>query len=447
VAGGGTDIWGTADQFQFASQSFTGDGSLTALVSGVQNTDPWAKAGVMFRASADPAAPFADLLATSGQGVSFEWRSTTGGSASSVTIPGVTVPVWVRLVRSGDTFTGSYSTDDLTWTPIGTPQIIAMSPTVLAGLAVTAHNNARLNTATFAQVVLAAPASQLVVVAGAANPDIAGTPFDVTVLAEDPNGNVDPTYTGTVHFTSADPYGATLPADYTFQPGDQGQVTFAGGAALYTAGTWDVTATDTASGFTGTVYVNVQAAPAIAFQVLAPASAPSGTPFDVTIIATDPYGNTDTNYQGTVHFSTSDGDPRVVLPGDYAFQPSDQGQVTFPGGVTLFTPGNQTLTATDTVSSITGSSIVTVTTAPLSGQDNFLSNGTATEALATSGQALSLPASLAMVETEGMAEKQEMVRVDRFFLAHRDNQAPAFDLVLDPTNGSSATDMQVTAEG
>jgi hypothetical protein len=195
----------------------------------------------------------------------------------------------------------------------------------------------------------------------AGNPDFAGTPFDVTVTAQDAFGNTATGYRGTVHFSSADPFGATLPGDYAFKAGDAGVHTFPGGATLFTAGTWDVTATDTQSGITGTASVTVQAAPAVALQVVAPSTATSGTPFDVTVIAVDPYGNTDTNYQGTITFSTSDGDPGVVLPPDYSFQPSDAGMVTFPGGVTLITLGDQTLTATDTVSGITGSSTVTVT--------------------------------------------------------------------------------------
>jgi hypothetical protein len=157
VAGGGSDIWNTSDQFHFASEHLAGDGSIVARVTSVQNTDPWAKAGVMFRDSADPSAPFVDVVATPGQGVSFQWRSAAGGNPSFVAIPGVTAPVWVRLVRSGNAFSGYYSTDGVTWTQIGTTQTIAMSTTALAGLAVTAHNNALLNTATFANVSLTTP--------------------------------------------------------------------------------------------------------------------------------------------------------------------------------------------------------------------------------------------------------------------------------------------------
>jgi regulation of enolase protein 1 (concanavalin A-like superfamily) len=154
VAGGGADIGGTADQFHLAAQSYTGDGSFTAQVTGVQNTDPGAKAGVMFRDSADPGAPFADVVATPGNGVAFQWRDTPGAVPNSVNIPGLSAPVWVQLVREGDAFSAFYSTDGVTWTQLGATQTITMSPTALAGLAVTAHNNAALNAATFTNVSL-----------------------------------------------------------------------------------------------------------------------------------------------------------------------------------------------------------------------------------------------------------------------------------------------------
>ncbi len=208
--------------------------------------------------------------------------------------------------------------------------------------------------------VVAAAADHFAITTSAADPDVAGTPFDVTVTAQDAYGNTATDYTGTVTFSSGDPYGATLPADYTFQPSDQGTATFVGGVTLYTAGTWDVTATDTNNGISGSAYVNVIAAPAVAFQVLTPATVASGTPFDVMVLAVDAYGNTDPNYQGTITFSTSDPDPGVVLPPDYTFQPSDQGMATFAGGVTLMTPGDQTLTVTDTDSGIAGTTSVTV---------------------------------------------------------------------------------------
>jgi hypothetical protein len=65
-----------------------------------------------------------------------------------------------------------------------------------------------------------------------------------TLTAYDQNYNVATGYTGTVHFTSSDG-AATLPADYTFTPGDAGVHTFNGGFTMRTAGAQFVTFTDT----------------------------------------------------------------------------------------------------------------------------------------------------------------------------------------------------------
>jgi hypothetical protein len=211
---------------------------------------------------------------------------------------------------------------------------------------------------------------------------IAGNVFDVTVTALDDNGNVVPGYRGTVTFSSGDPYGASVPSNYTFTASDQGSVTFYQATALYTAGTYDVTATDVSSGITGSDYIYVVAAPATGLYIQAPSSAGSGSAFDVTVYATDPYGNVDTNYQGTITWTSTDTDPNVVLPADYQFQTTDQGQVTFPGGVTLITQGDQFITATDTSdNTITGSADVTVTAGPSASSSHGHGNAALTLAL------------------------------------------------------------------
>jgi hypothetical protein len=100
------------------------------------------------------------------------------------------------------------------------------------------------------------------------------------------------------------------------------------------------------------------------FLITVAPTAVSGTPFDITLTALDLYGNLDTNYQGTVTFSTTDPDTGVVLPADYTFTTGDNGVHTFSGGVTLVTVGDQTLTVTDTASGITGSATITVGPGP-----------------------------------------------------------------------------------
>ena len=72
------------------------------------------------------------------------------------------------------------------------------------------------------------------------------------------------------------------------------------------------------------------------------------------------FGQTAFGYTGTVTFSTTDPDPGVVLPPDYTFTASDQGTHTFSGGITLMTPGDEMLTATDSASGFSASTVVTV---------------------------------------------------------------------------------------
>jgi len=62
----------------------------------------------------------------------------------------------VRLVRSGNTFTGYTSADGVTWTQIGATSITIAS-TISSGLAVCAHDNTQLNTSTLDNVTVSAP--------------------------------------------------------------------------------------------------------------------------------------------------------------------------------------------------------------------------------------------------------------------------------------------------
>ncbi len=163
VAGGGADIYGKADQFNFANETVSGSQTILAKVTGITNTNAWAKAGVMFRDSTAPGSIFADVVATEAQGVSFQWRSVTGGSASRTTVAGIPAPspakpIWVKLVKSSNTFTAFYSTNGSSYMQIGVGQSFAFtSNNFLAGLAVTAKNNTKLNTATFTDVTVTAP--------------------------------------------------------------------------------------------------------------------------------------------------------------------------------------------------------------------------------------------------------------------------------------------------
>ncbi len=157
VSGGGADIWGAADQFNYASTSMGGDGTMVANVTSLQNSDPgsgWSKAGLMFRTDSTAGSANVSIVQSYGNGVSFQWRSTAGGGSSFTAVGGINPPTWLKLVRANATnFTGFYSTDGTTWVQVSS-QSVTMNGNVLAGLDVTAHNNAALNTATFTNVTV-----------------------------------------------------------------------------------------------------------------------------------------------------------------------------------------------------------------------------------------------------------------------------------------------------
>jgi hypothetical protein len=151
VSGAGADIYDTSDGFQFVYQPWNGDGQLVARVTGVPNTNPYAKAGVMFREALTASARHAFMLVTAAQGTGFERRRTN--SAVTAWTPGamVSAPYWIKLVRNGTAFTSYASPDGATWTVVGS-DTISMAPGIYAGLAVTSHTTTNLNTSTFDNV-------------------------------------------------------------------------------------------------------------------------------------------------------------------------------------------------------------------------------------------------------------------------------------------------------
>jgi regulation of enolase protein 1 (concanavalin A-like superfamily) len=154
VAAAGVDIWGTSDQFRLVYQPLTGDGEVIARVASLQNTNTWAKAGVMMRETLGADSRHALAVVTPGNGVAFQRRSATGGESLTTPGPAVTAPYWVRLVRAGSTFAAYVSSNGSSWTLVGSDSI-AMSSTILVGLAVTSHSASTLTTATFTNVSVA----------------------------------------------------------------------------------------------------------------------------------------------------------------------------------------------------------------------------------------------------------------------------------------------------
>jgi len=140
MAAAGVDIWATADEFHFAHKEFSGAAAIIAKVESVENTDPFAKAGVMIRDTLEANSRNVALLVTPENGVRFQYRKTAGMSTDRYFAEGITAPQWVKLERTtGGLVRAFYSADGSTWTLLNMT-VVSMDMPVYIGLALTSHN-------------------------------------------------------------------------------------------------------------------------------------------------------------------------------------------------------------------------------------------------------------------------------------------------------------------
>lgn len=153
VSGAGS-LGGRNDKLNFAWQTMSGDGSITARITELENTGGSARVGVMIR----------DTLASNSRHVfigldgnsTYRWVRRTGfngNTSTSTSGSGIVPATWVRLVRSGERITAYKSPDGSTWTEIGS-LVAALPENCYAGLAVSSGSDEFLNTSKFAEVTV-----------------------------------------------------------------------------------------------------------------------------------------------------------------------------------------------------------------------------------------------------------------------------------------------------
>lgn len=158
VTAAGTDIWSSADQFHFVYQLVSGDVDIVARVASLQNTNAWAKAGIMIRESLTAGSRHHSLFATPSNGWPYQYRSVAGSTSFSESGPAGQPPGWVRLTRAANVVKAYTSPDGQNWT-IESTQTVTLPTSVYVGLAVTSHNASQRTTATFSNVTVGRPSS------------------------------------------------------------------------------------------------------------------------------------------------------------------------------------------------------------------------------------------------------------------------------------------------
>jgi uncharacterized repeat protein (TIGR03806 family) len=145
-------LGGVSDSCRYVSQTLTGDGEIRLRVNS-QSPGTNSQTLVMIRDSLSAGSPMA---AVSVKGTSGEYaflRRFSSGGATTTSISAATSPArWVRIVRTGGTFTAYKSYDGIAWFDIGSSNI-AMGASIRIGFAAVSGFNTSTNTAFVDNVV------------------------------------------------------------------------------------------------------------------------------------------------------------------------------------------------------------------------------------------------------------------------------------------------------
>jgi len=143
-------VGGAEDQFHFQYQQQNGDFDVCVRVAGLSLSDIWAQAGLMARETLGMNSRFAASLTTPAMnGCFFEWRDLVGGEAARTgAFPANYPDTWLRLQRTGNTFTGYASYDGQTWSPLGS-QTLMLSNQLYLGLVAASHTGSQATEAVF----------------------------------------------------------------------------------------------------------------------------------------------------------------------------------------------------------------------------------------------------------------------------------------------------------
>ncbi|BCL84595.1 hypothetical protein ccbrp13_70600 [Ktedonobacteria bacterium brp13] len=147
----GPDGEAVIDKFYFVHQPLAGDGSITVRITSlsglitypppkhdqiVRGVVPWAKVGVMIKASTKQGSAYAAVMVTGSHGARMQYNFTQDIAGLPGGVSGQS-PRWLRLTREGSTLTGYESTDGAQWTRVGTAHLTGLPATVQIGFFVT----------------------------------------------------------------------------------------------------------------------------------------------------------------------------------------------------------------------------------------------------------------------------------------------------------------------
>ena len=151
ITGGGENIWGEKDAFQFLWKKDSGDLNLTTKIRWIgDGKNAHRKAGWMIRQSLTPDSPYVDAVIHGDGLTSLQFRKTKGGPTEEIQSQ-IPSPAFLRLERHGEVFSLYICEDGKAFQPVGSV-CVALEDPVYVGLAVCSHDDTTTETAIFSQV-------------------------------------------------------------------------------------------------------------------------------------------------------------------------------------------------------------------------------------------------------------------------------------------------------
>lgn len=198
VKGAGADIpvpvLQSKDAFHFAFQQLSGNITIIARITAMDETDPAARAGIMFRESLNDDARFTGLFMQPNNRIASTWRGAAAWSKTNISWnnpPGGYLdhyvagrPYWLKMEKTGSRITAYHSFDSISWTCLSAVEIPMAEP-LFVGLCVSSHNTSSLNTAVFDGVSITntSPAGAPVISSATADTAVLGTAFSYAIGA------------------------------------------------------------------------------------------------------------------------------------------------------------------------------------------------------------------------------------------------------------------------
>jgi hypothetical protein len=160
IQGAGSDVGGAADSFRYVYRGLTNSGQITARWASLYPGGTLDKVGLMMRETTNANSKMVALLYDEDNSFNCLRLPRRASAGANAVYPGTSgpagtqAPLWLRLARTNDVFSGYYSNDGTNWMLLASVTNVGTPSAILAGMEICSRNTNWLGTAVFDNVSL-----------------------------------------------------------------------------------------------------------------------------------------------------------------------------------------------------------------------------------------------------------------------------------------------------